>query len=73
MMFKMHSSNNRGYINFAKIKGGILYVSTGHKGYTINNPSTGYSTSDWETKKSYSIITGRKLNLSFQVEFKWRT
>ena len=37
-------TNNRGYVNFAKIKDGILYVSTGHKGYTINNPSTGYIT-----------------------------
>ena len=37
-------TNNRGYVNFAKIKDGILYVSTGHKGYTVNNPSTGYIT-----------------------------
>ena len=37
-------TNNRGYVNFAKIKDGILYVSTGHKGYSVNNPSTGYIT-----------------------------
>ena len=37
-------TNNRVYVNFAKIKDGILYVSTGHKGYTIDNPSTGYIT-----------------------------
>ena len=37
-------TNNRGYVNFAKVKDGILYVSTGHKGYSVNNPSTGYIT-----------------------------
>ena len=37
-------TDDRGYVNFAKIKDGILYVSTGHKGYTANNPSTGYIT-----------------------------
>ena len=37
-------TDDRGYVNFAKIKDGILYVSTGHKGYTTNNPSTGYIT-----------------------------
>ena len=37
-------TNHRGYVNFAKIKDGILYVSTGHKGYTTDNPSTGYIT-----------------------------
>ena len=37
-------TNDRGYVNFAKIVENILYVSTGHKGYTENNPSTGYIT-----------------------------
>ena len=37
-------TDDRGYVNFAKIKDGILYVSTGHKGYSVNNPSTGYIT-----------------------------
>ena len=37
-------TNDRGYVNFAKIVDHILYISTGHKGYTENNPSTGYIT-----------------------------
>lgn len=37
-------TNDRGYVNFAKIVENILYVSTGHKGYTENNPATGYIT-----------------------------
>ena len=36
--------SDRGYVNFAKIVDNILYVSTGHNGYTENNPSTGYIT-----------------------------
>ena len=37
-------TNNMGYVNFAKIKDGILYVSTGHCGFAKNEPSTGYIT-----------------------------
>lgn len=37
-------TSDRGYVNFAKVKDNILYVSTGHKGYTENNPLTGYVT-----------------------------
>ena len=37
-------ANNMGYVNFAKIKDGILYVSTGHCGSAVNEPSTGYIT-----------------------------
>lgn len=37
-------TDDRGYVNFAKVKDNILYVSTGHRGYTVNNPSTGYVT-----------------------------
>ena len=37
-------TNDRGYVNFAKIIDHILYVSTGHRNYTENNPSTGYIT-----------------------------
>lgn len=37
-------TDDRGYVNYAKIEDHILYVSTGHKGYTENNPLTGYIT-----------------------------
>lgn len=37
-------TQERGYVNFARIADNILYVSTGHKGYTEYNPSTGYIT-----------------------------
>lgn len=37
-------TQERGYVNFARIVDNILYVSTGHKGYTEYNPSTGYIT-----------------------------
>ncbi len=37
-------TDDRGYVNYAKIEDNLLYVSTGHRGYTENNPSTGYIT-----------------------------
>ncbi len=37
-------TDDRGYVNYAEVDDKTLYVSTGHKGYTVNNPSTGYVT-----------------------------